>query len=131
MEEKAEQVLRSEAGSAISTVLGEFWWVAFVAFIFLLLKGTLDSLVDGFIFRWSNDYAETDEVMIDGHPARIVKLGVWSVSFYVYVVQGGQITSGWERSIQMSELKHHSIMKPLGLLDLKRFGIADTVKDQK
>ena len=41
-----------------------------------------------------NDYNEDDVVEVDGSPARIVRVGMWKTTFFIYHVVRGQIVGG-------------------------------------
>ena len=64
-------------------------------------------------------------MILDGRPARVVRVGLWKTTFFVYEVGTANgkpyVKSGNKLQIQNTEVKHHIIEKPLPMLDLSKW----------
>jgi hypothetical protein len=76
-----------------------------------------------------NDYNEDDVVEVDGKPSRIVRVGMWSTTFFTYDVRDGIIVGGSKLVVQNVKLKDLKIEKPLPLLDLSKYKVDSTCSD--
>ena len=75
---------------------------------------------------FAGDDLNTDDVVIlDGRPARVVRVGLWKTIFFVYDVGTADgkpfVKSGNKMQIQNDQLKTHAIEKPLQMLDLSQW----------
>ena len=109
----------------IENLIGEYGWMAAVAFLFLIGRNTIESLIEA-IKVFAGDDLNTDDVIIfDGRPARVVRVGLWKTILFVYEVgcaNGKAIVKGGNKvAIQNDKLKDHLIEKPLPMLDLKKW----------
>ena len=100
-----------------SLILGEYGWLFIVGILTLLFRSTIEKLVAGLMIFMGNDYNEDDVVEVDGKPGRIVRVGIWSTTFFTYDVRDGIIVGGAKLVIQNDKLKDIKIEKPLHLLD--------------
>ena len=80
--------LISEFGFEIADLLKP--WIAILAsgIIALWLKDWITSFVQGAKFRMNRAFNESDQVILDGHPAHIVKIGPTQTVFGVYSDNG-------------------------------------------
>ena len=58
-----------------------------------------------------NDYNEDDVVEVDGDPGRIVRVGLWKTTFFIYHVVDGSIVGGSKLVVANSKLKDLKIEK--------------------
>ena len=110
---------------AIELLIGQYGWMAIIAFLFLIGRNTIESLIEA-IKVFAGDDLNTDDVIIfDERPARVVRVGMWKTILFVYEVgcaKGKPYVKGGNKvSIQNDKLKDHLIEKPLQMLDLKRW----------
>ena len=109
----------------IENLIGQYGWMAIIAFLFLIGRNTIESLIEA-IKVFARDDLNTDDVIIfDGRPARVVRVGFWKTILFVYEVGCADgkpfIKGGNKVAIQNSMLKEHMIEKPLPMLDLKKW----------
>lgn len=80
--------LISEFGFEIADLLKP--WIAILAsgIVALWLKDWITSFVQGAKFRMNRAFNESDQVILDGHPAHIVKIGPTQTVFGVYSDKG-------------------------------------------
>ena len=76
-----------------------------------------------------NDYNEDDVVEVDGKPGRIVRVGMWTTTFFTYDVRDGIIVGGAKLVVQNDKLKDLKIEKPLPLLDLSKYKVDTTCQE--
>ena len=105
--------MEQEVQSMVSELLGKYGWLFLVGVLTLLFRATIEKFVAGFIIFRGNDYNEDDVVEVDGKPGRIVRVGVWSTTFFTYDVRDGIIVGGAKLVIQNDKLKDIKIEKPL------------------
>ena len=114
----------------IEGLIGQYGWMGIVAFLFLIGRNTIESLIEA-IKVFAGDDLNTDDVIhFDGRPARVVRVGLWKTILFIYeggCVDGKPFVKGGNKvAIQNDKLKDHLIEKPLPMLDLKRW---DDCKD--
>jgi len=114
---------------AIENLIGEYGWMAAVAFAFLIGRNTIESAIEA-IKVFAGDDLNTDDVIIfDDRPARVVRVGFWKTILFVYEVGCNKnkpyIKGGNKVAIQNDKLKDHVIEKPLPMLDLKKWDDCD------
>ena len=117
-EEIIQEALQSTAGS----VFGEYAWVFLLGFLVLLFKTTIESSVAGLMVFLGSDYNDDDVVYLNGRPARIIRVGIWSTVFYIYNIKekDGEkvIVGGNKLLINNTRLKDLEIEKPLQTIDI-------------
>ena len=113
----------------VSELLGKYGWLFIVGVITLLFRSTLEKFVAGWMIFMGNDYNEDDVVEVDGKPGRIVRVGVWSTTFFTYDVREGIIVGGAKLVVQNDKLKDIKIEKPLPLLDLSKYKVDTTCQE--
>ena len=107
----------------LQKVVGEYSWLLVSGIALLLFQNTIREAVDGIMVFLGNDYNEDDVVEVDGKPGRIVRVGVWSTTFFTYDVRNGIIVGGSKLVVQNDKLKDIKIEKPLPLLDLSKYKV--------
>ena len=117
----------------IEHFIGQYGWMLFGAFFFLLGKSTIESAIEGLKVMAGNDLNVDDTIILNGRPARITRISMWKTTVFVYDVgcqDNGKpyIKGGNKLSIQNTKLKDHMIEKPLPMLDLKKW---DDCKEKK
>ena len=113
----------------VSFLLGKYGWLFLVGVLTLLFRSTIEKLVAGFMIFQGNDYNEDDVVEVDGKPGRIVRVGIWSTTFFTYDVRDGIIVGGSKLVVQNDKLKDIKIEKPLPLLDLSKYKVDTSCVD--
>ena len=113
----------------IETLIGQYGWMAVVAFVLLIGRKTIESSIDA-IKVFAGDDLNTDDVIIfDNRPARVIRVGLWKTVLFVYEDGSANdkpfIKGGNKVAIQNDKLKDYLIEKPLPLLDLKKWDNCD------
>ena len=121
--------MEEQIQSMVSEMLGKYGWLFLVGVMTLLFRSTIEKLVAGFMIFQGNDYNEDDIVEVDGKPGRIVRVGVWSTTFFTYDVRDGIIVGGSKLVVQNDKLKDLKIEKPLPLLDLSKYKVDTTCQE--
>ena len=112
-----EQELQSQAEG----VLGYIMYFILSGVVLLLAKSTIESLVESIKVFWGKDLNTDDVVILNGRPARVVRVGMWKTTFFIYHVVRGQIVGGSKLVVANSKLKDLKIEKPLPNLDLSKY----------
>ena len=107
--------------TSVEVLIGKYGWLFLVGIATLLLQSTIQEAVDGIMVFLGNDYNEDDVVEVDGSPGRIVRVGLWKTTFFIYHVVRGQIVGGSKLVVANSKLKDLKIEKPLPNLDLSKY----------
>ena len=113
----------------VSLLIGKYGWLFIVGVLTLLFRGTIEKLVAGWMVFMGNDYNEDDVVEVDGKPGRIVRVGMWTTTFFTYDVREGIIVGGAKLVVQNDKLKDLKIEKPLPLLDLSKYKVDTTCQE--
>lgn len=82
-------------------------------FLLYLARTFLDQLVWGLVWKLGRRYNENDVVIIDGEFGRIIRIGLFSVEFYVYEIVDDKIVSGWTLNMANDKLRDLKLKKPL------------------
>ena len=115
--------MEEQVQGIVSELLGKYGWLFLVGVLTLLFRGTIEKFVSGLFVFMGNDYNEDDVVEVDGKPGRIVRVGMWTTTFFTYDVRDGIIVGGAKLVIQNDKLKDIKIEKPLPLLDLSKYKV--------
>jgi len=107
--------------TSVEVLIGKYGWLFLVGIATLLFQSTIQEAVDGIMVFLGNDYNEDDVVEVDGSPGRIVRVGLWKTTFFIYHVVRGQIVGGSKLVVANSKLKDLKIEKPLPNLDLSKY----------
>ena len=121
--------MEDQVQGMVSEVLGKYGWLFIVGVLTLLFRSTIEKLVAGYMVFMGNDYNEDDVVEVDGKPGRIVRVGIWSTTFFTYDVREGIIVGGAKLVVQNDKLKDLKIEKPLPLLDLSKYKVHNSCVD--
>ena len=121
--------MENEIQNQVSLILGEYGWLVLVGVLTLLFRSTIDKFVAGMMVFMGNDYNEDDVVEVDGKPGRIVRVGMWTTTFFTYDVRDGIIVGGAKLVVQNDKLKDLKIEKPLPLLDLSKYKVDTTCQE--
>ena len=113
----------------VTGMIGKYGWMFLAGAAVLLFRSTIETSVAGLMIFMGNDYNEDDVVEVDGKPSRIVRVGIWSTTFFTYDVRDGIIVGGSKLVIQNDKLKDIKIEKPLPLLDLSKYKVDSTCND--
>ena len=113
----------------VTGMIGKYGWMFLAGAAVLLFRTTIETSVAGLMIFMGNDYNEDDVVEVDGKPSRIVRVGMWSTTFFTYDVRDGIIVGGSKLVIQNDKLKDIKIEKPLPLLDLSKYKVDSTCND--
>jgi hypothetical protein len=118
VEEKIEeQITASPLAEEAMVVLGELWWLFIALAALLVFKETIKSFVTSIMVLRSGTYEVDDVVILEGTPARIVRMGVWKTTFYVYrQVNGGRLFHS-TRDVMNEELPQLHIEIPQQRMD--------------
>ena len=122
-------MMEEQVQSMVSEMLGKYGWLFLVGVLTLLFRSTIEKLVAGYMVFMGNDYNEDDVVEVDGKPGRIVRVGMWTTTFFTYDVRDGIIVGGAKLVIQNDKLKDIKIEKPLPLLDLSKYKVDTTCQE--
>ena len=110
---------------SIELLIGQYSWLIITAFLFLIGRNTIESIIEALKVFVGNDLNTDDVIIFDERPARVVRVGLWKTILFVYEVGCAKgkpfIKGGNKVSIQNVKLKDHLIEKPLQMLDLKRW----------
>jgi hypothetical protein len=107
--------------SGLTTLIAEYSWLLFVGFILFFFKGVIENATTGLLIFYGNDYDEDDVVLLNGRPARIVRISITKTVFYLYVYRDGKITGGTKLALENSALSSQNIERPLPKLDSDDF----------
>ena len=121
--------MEQEIQNQVSLLLGKYGWLFIVGVLTLLFRSTIEKFVAGLMVFMGNDYNEDDVVEVDGKPGRIVRVGIWSTTFFTYDVRDGIIVGGAKLVVQNDKLKDLKIEKPLPLLDLSKYKVDTTCQE--
>ena len=121
--------MEEQIQSQVSLLIGKYGWLFIVGVLTLLFRSTIEKLVAGMMVFMGNDYNEDDVVEVDGKPGRIVRVGMWTTTFFTYDVRDGIIVGGAKLVVQNDKLKDLKIEKPLPLLDLSKYKVDTTCQE--
>ena len=122
---KMEEQLQKQAEG----ILGYIMYFLLSGMVLILAKSTLESMVESIKIFWGKDLNTDDVVVLNGRPARVVRVGMWKTTFFVYEVgvANGEpyVKGGTKIQIQNDKLKDHVIERPLQMLDLSKWDESD------
>ena len=121
--------MEDQIQNQVSFLLGKYGWLFIVGVLTLLFRSTIEKFVAGMMVFMGNDYNEDDVVEVDGKPGRIVRVGMWTTTFFTYDVRDGVIVGGSKLVVQNDKLKDLKIEKPLPLLDLSKYKVDTTCQE--
>ena len=121
--------MEEQIQNQVSLLIGKYGWLFIIGVLTLLFRSTIEKFVAGLMIFMGNDYNEDDVVEVDGKPGRIVRVGMWTTTFFTYDVRDGIIVGGAKLVIQNDKLKDIKIEKPLPLLDLSKYKVDTTCQE--
>ena len=121
--------MEEQIQNQVSLLIGKYGWLFIVGVLTLLFRSTIEKFVAGMMVFMGNDYNEDDVVEVDGKPGRIVRVGMWTTTFFTYDVRDGIIVGGSKLVVQNDKLKDLKIEKPLPLLDLSKYKVDTTCQE--
>ena len=111
--------------SELEGILGYILYFFLSGVALILVKSTIESLVESIKIFWGKDLNTDDVVHLNGRPARVVRVGVWKTIFFVYDIgcANGKpyVKGGCKKAVQNDKLKDYEIEKPLPMLDLYKW----------
>ena len=106
-------------------LLGNWIWLLVTGVAFLLFKSTLEGITEGLKVFLGKDIKTDDVVILDGRPARVIRVGIWKTTFFAYDIGTADgkpfVKGGTKLQIQNDKLKDHIIERPLQMLDLSKW----------
>tara|TARA_R100001463_G_scaffold28889_2_gene66008 strand:- start:3353 stop:3730 length:378 start_codon:yes stop_codon:yes gene_type:complete len=112
--------------------LGNWVWLLVTGVAFLLFKSTLEGITEGLKVFLGKDIKTDDVVILDGRPARVIRVGIWKTTFFAYDIGTANgkpfVKGGTKLQIQNDKLKDHVIERPLQMLDLSKWEEKDDKK---
>ena len=106
-------------------LLGNWVWLLVTGVAFLLFKSTLEGITEGLKVFLGKDIKTDDVVILDGRPARVIRVGIWKTTFFAYDIGTANgkpfVKGGTKLQIQNDKLKDHIIERPLQMLDLTKW----------
>ena len=111
--------------SQVEGFLGNWVWLLISGVALLLFKSTIETIVEGLKVFMGKDLDTDDVVILDGRPARVIRVGIWKTTFFAYDIGTANgkpfVKGGTKIQIQNDKLKEHVIEKPLQMLDLSKW----------
>ena len=102
----------------VSTFVGGNFWLWITGFFVFIFKDSIASTVASIMIFWGNDINDDDTLILDGRPARVVRIGIFKTTFYLYLIDSdGNFVNGTRMQIQNVKLKDLKIEKALPLFD--------------
>ena len=106
-------------------ILGYIVYFLLSGIVLILVKSTLESMVESIKVFWGKDLNTDDVVILNGRPARVVRVGMWKTTFFAYDIGTADgkpyVKGGTKIQIQNDKLKDQMIEKPLQMLDLSKW----------
>jgi hypothetical protein len=84
----------------------------------LIFQNTIQKFISACFVFFGNDYNEDDVILLNGRPARIVRVGLWKTTFFIYTIKDGKIIGGNKLVMQNEQLASSVLEKPLPKIDL-------------
>ena len=111
--------------SQVEGFLGNWIWLLISGVALLLFKSTIETIVEGLKIFLGKDLNTDDVVVLDGRPARVIRVGIWKTTFFAYDIGTANgkpfVKGGTKLQIQNDKLKDHVIESPLQMLDLSKW----------
>jgi len=107
----------------VEKLLGEYGWLILSGILLLTFKQAIQKVVNSFFVFYGNDYNEDDIVEISGQLARIIRVGLFKTTFFIYKIgDSGEILKVNKLTVDNDRLKIMQLMKPLQGIDLVSLG---------
>ena len=115
----------SQMQSELEGILGYLIYFFLSGVALILVKSTMESLVESIKIFWGKDLNTDDVIILDGRPARVIRVGLWKTTFFCYDIGTAEgkpfVKGGTKVQIQNDKLKDHIIERPLQMLDLSKW----------
>ena len=102
----------------LKALLGDQSLLLIIGITGLIFQNTIQKMVSAVFVFFGNDYNEDDVIMLNGRPARIVRVGLWKTTFFIYTIKDGKIVGGNKLVMQNEQLASSVLEKPLPKIDL-------------
>lgn len=102
----------------IKALLGDQSLLLIIGITGLIFQNTIQKIVSAVFVFFGNDYNEDDVILLNGRPARIVRVGLWKTTFFIYTIKDGKIIGGNKLVMQNEQLASSVLEKPLSKIDL-------------
>ena len=117
--------MEEELQNQAEGILGNWVWLFVSGVALLLFKSTIETVVEGMKVFLGKDLNTDDVVVLDGRPARVIRVGMWKTTFFAYDIGTANgkpfVKGGTKIQIQNDKLKEQMIEKPLQMLDLSKW----------
>ena len=117
--------MEAELQAQAESILGYIMYFLLSGIVLILAKSTLESMVESIKVFWGKDLNTDDVVILNGRPARVVRVGMWKTTFFAYDIGTADgkpyVKGGTKIQIQNDKLKDQIIEKPLQMLDLSKW----------
>lgn len=115
MGDYAEQLMKAENQKVlIEALLGHLAWVLIGAVFLFMFRAFIDQFVHGIVWKIGRRYNETDIIKLNGDFGRIVRMGLFNMEIYVYILDKNEkVVGGYSYMIPNDKLRDLKIMKPL------------------
>ena len=67
---------------AIEGLIGQYGWMAAIAFIFILGRNTIETAIEAIKVFAGDDLNTHDVIIFDNRPARVVRVGLWKTNLF-------------------------------------------------
>jgi len=101
-EHLTEQITASPIAEEVMYFLGELWWLFIILVGILVFKETIKSFVTSVMVLRSGTYEVDQVVLLEGTPSRIVRMGIWKTTFYVYRIMSEPQVGAQEDGARMN-----------------------------
>jgi hypothetical protein len=99
-------------------LIGDQSILLIIGFLGLIFQNTIQKVISAIFVFFGNDYNEDDVILLNGRPARIVRVGLWKTTFFIYTIKDGKIVGGNKLVMQNEQLAGSVLEKPLPKIDL-------------
>ena len=117
--------MEAELQAQAESILGYIMYFLLSGIVLILAKSTLEIMVESIKVFWGKDLNTDDVIILNGRPARVVRVGMWKTTFFAYDIgtANGEpyVKGGTKIQIQNDKLKDQIIEKPLQMLDLSKW----------
>ena len=117
--------MENELESVAQEFLGNYGSMFIARIALFTFRSAIEGIVEGLKVFVGKDLNTDDVITIDDRPARVVRVGIFKTTFFVYNIGCAKgkpfVKGGAKMQIQNSALKNHKIEKPLPMLDLSKW----------
>ncbi len=104
----------SQLRPLIESMVGSYGWLFISGICLLFFKQGIQKIINSLFVFYGNDYNTDDIVNINGKTARIVRVGLFKTSFFVYDMnENGKAETIYKWTVDNDRLKILQLMKPL------------------